>query len=300
MTARDWLARSQSGPASLSVVGAPLSSRSRSPSEGWRTPDALRAALTRFPTWDALHGVDLDALDAVDLGNCRSDRDGEADISHADLRRMVADAASSSDSLAILGGDNSITATALSTLRSQPGGDHWGLITLDAHHDTRPLTDGPSNGTPVRELIEGGLPGERIVQIGIAPFGNEKDYAQWTAEQGVTIITLEELRVHGAVKAGTKAVDALRSKGVRRIYLDVDCDVVDRAYAPACPGSLPGGIGPADLMELIALIGEAPECTAADFVEVDAGADSSQVTIRLMALAFLTYASSRLRAASHV
>ncbi len=62
-----------------------------------------------------------------------------------------------------LGGDNSIT------FAVAHGAWADGLITLDAHHDLR---DGRSNGSPVRRLVESGLEGRRIVQIGISDFAN--------------------------------------------------------------------------------------------------------------------------------
>ena len=50
--------------------------------------------------------------------------------------------------------------------------DQVGLITLDAHFDMRDLDRGLGNGNPVRALIEDGLPGRNIAQIGLAPFAN--------------------------------------------------------------------------------------------------------------------------------
>ena len=50
--------------------------------------------------------------------------------------------------------------------------DEIGLITLDAHFDMRELDEGLSNGNPVRALMEDGLPGKNIAQIGLASFAN--------------------------------------------------------------------------------------------------------------------------------
>src|SRR5690606_11035244 len=70
--------------------------------------------------------------------------------------------------LVALGGDNAATVPVARAVWGSriPAA---GLVTLDAHHDLR---DGHSNGSPVRELIEAGLDGSRIVQVGIEPFAN--------------------------------------------------------------------------------------------------------------------------------
>ena len=65
--------------------------------------------------------------------------------------------------LVALGGDNSITYSVAKCVAAT------GLITFDAHYDLR---DGVSNGSPVRRLIESGLAGKNVVQIGIADFSN--------------------------------------------------------------------------------------------------------------------------------
>ena len=49
-----------------------------------------------------------------------------------------------------------------------------GMVTLDAHHDVR---DGMSNGSPVARLVESGMDGRAIVQIGISDFANSREYA---------------------------------------------------------------------------------------------------------------------------
>jgi len=81
--------------------------------------------------------------------------------------------------LIALGGDNSITYTVASSLFGDLS--KVGLITLDAHHDLR---DGNTNGSPVWRLIQAGLPGKNIVQIGISDFANSKEYSARAKEVG--------------------------------------------------------------------------------------------------------------------
>ena len=53
------------------------------------------------------------------------------------------------------------------------------------------------------------------------------------------------------------------------IYVDLDMDVLDRAVAPACPGSRPGGLQPWMLRRAAHLCGAHPSVRILDIVEID-------------------------------
>jgi len=65
--------------------------------------------------------------------------------------------------------------------------------------------------------------------------------------------------------------------------------VLDRAFAPACPASMPGGLAPSHLQEAAFLLGRDPRVEAVDLVEVDAEADVGGITVRTMASVFLAF-----------
>ncbi len=75
----------------------------------------------------------------------------------------------------VLSGDD--VATPFAPLPSESLHD-WGLITLDAHLD---LQDCVSNGSPVRQLFEIGMPGTSVVWAGHADFSNSAAHAKCTA-----------------------------------------------------------------------------------------------------------------------
>ena len=288
MNAREWLAEGAAEP-DLVLLGAPISKASITPVESWSTPPAFRAALQRFPTWDAERYVDLAELHVRDLGDVQGDRDdADARAAHDRIRTATADAARTGQHVVVIGGDNSLTRPVLQGLMSAVTGA-WGLLTLDAHHDCRPATDGSRNGTPVRELIEAGLPGQRVAQIGIHPLGNAREHADWARAQGIHIFPLHTVRRDGMDAVIASAISLLVARGAERIYVDFDIDVIDRAFAPACPASLPGGMHPEDLFRAAHLVGADPHVVAADLCEVDANADVNAMTLRLMAATFLKF-----------
>jgi formiminoglutamase len=188
MNMREWLAAGSRASADVVVLGAPISKASITPSQAWATPAAFREALARFPTWDAGLSADVAAVAIRDAGDVEGDRDDvDATVAHRRIESGVATAAASGGLVVVVGGDNSLTRPGLAGMGGLIEGATPGLPTLDAHHDCRPVTNGSANGTPVRELIEGGLPGERVAQVGIHPLGNARDHARWAIAQGVHV-----------------------------------------------------------------------------------------------------------------
>jgi formiminoglutamase len=290
VNAREWLAGDSPAP-DLVLLGAPIGKASISAVESWSTPPAFREALQRFPTWDAERYVDIATLGVRDLGDVQGDRDdADARVAHARIEVAAEAAGHLAAHVVVIGGDNSLTRPAMRGLmQALPG--PWGLLTLDAHHDCRPANEGSRNGTPVRELIEAGLPGDRVAQIGIHPLGNAREHADWARAQGIHIVPLHAVRRDGMDAVIASALSRLVANGAERVYVDFDIDVIDRAFAPACPASLPGGMQPDDLLRAAYLLGADHHVVAADLCEVDANADVNGMTVRLMAATFLNFCS---------
>lgn len=290
MNAREWLGRDQPEHPDVCLVGAPVSRASLSPSEAWSTPAAFRVALQRFPTWEAEHEVDVAALSIRDCGDVADDRqESDAAPGRARIRDACAAAVARGGAVAVIGGDNSVTVPVMQALMEDRPDERWALVTLDAHHDCRPLDAGPSNGTPVRELIEAGLPGTRVAQIGIHPLANHAEHARWAMQEGVHVYPVRAVRTSGAVAVVDEALHALSNAGATAVHVDFDIDCADRSAAPACPASLPGGLQPADLLDIAYALGRDARVAGADFTEVDANADVAGVTVRLAAAMFLRF-----------
>jgi formiminoglutamase len=159
-----------------------------------------------------------------------------------------------------------------------------GLVTVDAHHDIR---EGRSNGSPVRRLIDFGLDPERIVQVGIADWANSKSYADEAHARGVHVVPMSVVSDGGIQRAMVQALDVA---GAARgpVYVDLDADVCDRSVAPACPGSLPGGLTAREFLTAAFLAGRDPRVRGVDITEIDAKADAPDGrTVRLAAMALL-------------
>lgn len=273
--------------AGLRVVGVPCSVGSISPSRASETPPAVREALARLSPWDADAEVDLAAVPVTDEGDWPvADLDLQPAMDEIQRRAATLDRA---DVHAFLGGDNAITRPLAAGLLG-PDLSRVGLLTFDAHHDVRHLDDGPRNGTPVRGLIADGLDGRNVVQIGIGAFTNSHRYADWCQNAGITAITADQARADGVAQTTTAALRDLADR-CDTLFVDVDMDVLDVAFAPACPGARPGGLTPAELFAAVRLCGMHPKVAAADFVEVDATTDHDGRTVMATAMALLAFAS---------
>jgi arginase family enzyme len=269
------------------VIGVPTAVGSISPSRADLTPSAFREVLGRFSPFDAEGGVDLTEM-AIEDG-------GDWDVSALGLDEMVSVVTARASELsqdrthAFIGGDNAITRP---LVRGLAHGDleHVAVLTFDAHHDVRTLDRGPRNGTPIRGLIEDGLPGANVAQIGIHSFANSATYRSFCDDAGITIYTMEEVDRRGVVAVVDDALHRLAGRA-GRIYVDFDIDVLDRVHAPGCPGSRPGGMTPRQLAAAARRCGTHPGVLAADFVEVDADADRDRLTLMQLANTFLAFVS---------
>lgn len=270
-----WLAAGSDAVPDFGLLGVGTHLTSISATNAHRTPEAVRSALMRYSTWSASAEVDLREVAAVDLGDV-DDPDGP----EGELRTVAAVQSWGGRLLVALGGDNSLTYP----VARGSGAD--GLVTLDAHHDLR---DGHSNGSPVRRLLEAGMPGSKIVQIGLLDFSNSQEYAMRAQEYGITVFTRDEVEDRGI---RTVMREALAIAGGGRVHVDLDVDVCDRSVVPACPAAAPGGLSAWELRVAAREAGRHPDVVSMDLAEVDATADTEdERTVRLVALCVLEAAA---------
>lgn len=258
----------------LTLVGVPAHATSISETGAQNTPAALRTALARYSTAHSDPRVKIASLDLYDAGDVPSSDIDESLTINA-LERVIAAARLT----VAIGGDNSITYSVAQAA------DVSGLITFDAHYDLR---DGVSNGSPVRRLIESGIQGAKVVQIGIADFSNSPEYAKRAVDLGITVIHRSQMRGASIADIWNRAVSIAGEK----IHVDIDMDVCDRSIVPACPAAAPGGISADELRQFAFLVGASEQVASVDITEIDSTRDSiDQRTVRLAALVTLEIAA---------
>jgi formiminoglutamase len=290
-----WLAGERRGEVEglLAVIGAPVRRGSITPGHCDLAPQAVRAALHKFSCYDIEADVELWPLEVSDYGDLPL-ADLTLEEAFEPLHGAVCSALDmDADAVVLLGGDNGVTRPGVRGLADSMGVralQSCGLLTLDAHFDLRDLSNGLTNGNPVRALLADGLPGGQVVQIGIQPFANSRAYAAVARDAGITVVTMNRVRERGIEAVVTEALDYLSAQAAA-IYVDFDMDVLDRAFAPATPGSRPGGLTPWELRRAAFLCGSHLQVRAADFVEVDPTKDMADATLLATGQCLLSFAS---------
>jgi agmatinase len=252
--------------ANLCVVGFPWDLSSTFRKGVHEAPSVIRKiAKAEFYGDFTGDGVDLTRIWRVfDYG------DVEAAKSTDEMRKRVYDVIRDlyNDELRFLflGGDHLITYFTLHAL-TQLSKENWALIYLDAHLDLEEEYKGDrySHGSVVKRLVEEtNLRAEYVVEVGIrAPLPSELEFAD---DVGIRIVSTVEFERLGASDAAKQVLKFL-PKDVEKVYLSIDLDILDPAYAPGLTYPEPGGISTRSLLDFIHGLKEL-EIVAFDVVEL--------------------------------
>ena len=252
----------------LALVGAPLVKNSISPGRYDLAPDIVRGALRRLSVYDLETQNDLSDLRIHDFGNLPI-----AELTPADaltpLRETVSQLSRQSELTIILGGHNGVTRPGV---RGAASLGSIGLLTLDAHFDLRDTDGGLNNGNPIQALLEDGMPGVHISQIGLAPFANTKKAHAKAMRAGISVRTLSECFERGLVQVVKDELDRLAGN-CGTIYVDFDIDVIDRGQMPSAPGARAGGVSARDFFAAARSIAAHSKVRYVDLVEFDPSMD---------------------------
>jgi formiminoglutamase len=259
--------------APVAILGAPMEAGSVTPGRCDLAPAAIRKALRRFSTWDLTCGLRLD-LAIRDAGDVPVQGIMPADA-FLPIRDAVEACVREHALTLLLGGNNAVTRPAAHGLGLPL--EQVGLITFDAHFDMRDTAGGPMNGNPVRCLIEDGLPGANIVQIGLAPFANTFEMSELAKAEGVGVYDVEGIG-EGIVGIVDAAMARLDRAGVEAVMIDFDIDVIDRAQCPGAPGARPGGLPVRDFFRAARHALSFPRVRLVDLTEFDPSLDVSDIT----------------------
>ena len=239
-------------------------------------PRAIRAAgCPHGPHLEA--GVDaFEVLRVVDFGDAPV-LPSDPVRTHAAIEALVGQVVTAGAIPVILGGDHSISEPDIKAVAAMHG--PVGLIHFDTHTDTGEEVFGVelSHGTPMYRLVrDGHVDGSRYVQIGLRGYWPGKREFAWQRERGITSLFMHDVRDRG-IRAVVE--DAIRAVGVGPVFLTVDVDVLDPAFAPGTGTPEPGGMTSADLLWACRTIAAGVEVVGMDVVEVlPTGVASADIT----------------------
>ncbi|GAK33328.1 formimidoylglutamase [alpha proteobacterium Q-1] len=264
--------------ASIALLGLPLGEKSLTPGRCDLAPSVVRKALLRLSTYDLERDLSLDHLKILDGGDLMLKAMSPAEA-YQPIADRLAELAHKRDLTLVLGGNNAITRPALAGLAKARGLglDRVGLLTLDAHFDLRDTDCGLNNGNPVQGLLDDGLPGNQIAQIGLQPFANTKRMADKARQAGIAVYPMARVMERGLAASIDAALAGLQER-VDVIYVDFDIDVIARHEAPGAPGARPGGVSAHDFFAAACQIARHPKVAMVDLCEFDPALDMSDIT----------------------
>ncbi|MFC5971585.1 formimidoylglutamase [Halomarina salina] len=244
-------------------------------------PASLREELASLKTHHFANGP-VDAL--LDLGDVRLDTSDidDAETTVADVQRQVGDVAArvhDGDAFPVfLGGDNSLTYANVAPLldgTNAANARSVGVLNLDAHLDVREVHDGPTSGTPYRQLFDDGL--ASYACLGARHFETSGAYAEFVRDRDGLVVTSEEVGA-GLDDALDRALTAMG--GVDALYVSVDLDVLDAAHAPGVSAPTPGGLTTRELFALLRRVGADDRLAGFEVVECAPPLDRESLTSR--------------------
>ena len=192
----------------------------------------------------------------------------------------------------VMGGDHSVSLPLLQAFHDHYDGP-LGIIQMDAHLDL--VDESPTQGrysgsSQIRRALEmGRYHAERLVQVGVRGF-NYPDHYAYVAGQGIRQLTAAEVHERGGQGAAEAALESASSGGAR-VYLTLDLDCLDPAFAPGTGADEPGGLTSAQVLAFVRRT--ITRVQALDIVEVNPLADRRETTSALAAQIIFTAVAAR-------
>lgn len=240
--------------ASFVIFGVPWDRTSSFRSGAKDAPDEIRKASQNFESF--LHGCDLSRIPICDLGNIDTE-DGEEEVCSS-VRQTVAGIKRDGKIPVMLGGEHSITGMAVGAFEEVK------VIVLDAHLDLREKYSGTkfSHACVCRRIIEK-VGSKNCMILGVRSFSKEEyEYAKAENLRYYTVEEIPEPEELGKIE---------------NVYLSIDMDVVDPAWAPAVSNPEPFGVGPYTIRKIIRAV--AKNAVAFDLVEIAPRYDNGETVI---------------------
>ena len=253
----------------IQLLGIPTDVNSSYRRGSAAAPTAIRRAWQRYAEFGNAateSGLEIGRdLQLLDLGDVPIE---EADSDHAVIAAAAARAARNGPLLS-LGGDHYVTFPLLEGLAQVHG--PLNLLHFDAHPDLYHDFEGNprSHASPFARIMERGL-AKRLVQVGVRTWNTHN--RQQAARFGVEVVSWDDF-----TPAGVPIPDG-------PLYVTIDLDALDPAFAPGVSHPEPGGLSVRDIVAVLSRI--RGKVVGADVVELnpvnDVGEATAIVAVKLI------------------
>lgn len=251
------------------LVGVPFDSTSTYRSGARFAPNAIREASLNIETYSFRANRDLEDIPIHDLGNLHASAQTEETLNR--LQQATKDLQKAQKIPIYIGGEHTIT---LGIMRGVGAND--AVVSFDAHLDMRSEYMGQTTcHTTFMRWISEEIGPEKILEIGVrAACREELDYAK---RVNIRFLTVQKIRKDGVEKTMRDITKFLANH--EKMYLTIDMDVLDPAFAPAVQNPEPDGLSMHMFLNLLCGLCD-HRITAFDVVEVTPHYDRGTTAIQ--------------------
>ncbi len=275
------------GKVDIAIMGAPIDLSSGMRGTGYG-PSALRTAPI-YTAWGTVlkvaHPVvgDIDFMQefkVVDYGDAAVDN-WSAERTAVAVHHLVRQVVDAGVIPVVIGGDHSLMYADVVAVTDKYGKGKVAVVHWDAHFDVIQLLFGHylTHGAMVRRLIdEGHVKGEHFIQIGLnsyKPGGSDLD---WMRQNGVKYRFMHEIDAKGWRKVLKEVLAEVEAMEIEYVFLSLDTDVLDMAYAPGMGTPEPGGMTPRELFPMLRGVAAATNVVGVEMVELNPITDTTYLS----------------------
>ena len=238
-------------------------------------PDSIRRHSWNFESYDLETGVDLAEAKIHDLGN--TEEFGSAEEMVRGVRDELRPVYRAGKFPVVLGGDH---ACAPPSVEAYPDdAPSLGVLYLDGHLDFRAsyLGDSRSHACSSRRIVDK-VGARNVVVLGVRSVSREE--IEDNRSVGMPFVSAHEVAREGIQASVQRALNMLKTE---RLYISLDIDVIDPAYAAATGTPEPFGLTPRDVKHV--LDQAAPRLVGLDIMEVSPPYDQGNTSLLAARLA---------------
>ena len=179
------------------------------------------------------------------------------------------------DKVIFLGGDHAIT---YSLVKGFASGTNPGMIIFDAHPDCQSDFKPPTHEDLLIALVkERVIKPQNIILVGTRNW--HKDELKFLQENKIRFFSMKQITNFGKEDVSETIMETAR--GFSELYVSIDIDVLDPAFAPGTGYREPGGLSTRDLLFFLHRLKKLKNLRAIDIVEVNPSKDMDDITSKV-------------------
>ena len=226
------------------VVGVPFDVTSTYRTGARFGPAAIRQASLNIETFSFRTGQDIENIPLHDIGDLHISTDPKKTVDM--LKVVVEDIVAAGKIPVSIGGEHTITLGIMKGFGAKV--KKTAIVSFDAHLDLRKEFLGLKlSHTTFMQLISEELKPAKIIEVGTRSVC--QDELKYAKKAGIEFFSTQQIKKEGT----TQIIQKLKEKlaPYENIYLSVDMDIVDPAFAPAVQNPEADGITTGDLLDIV-------------------------------------------------